>query len=56
MRQATPQRAYGEYREADQVHFLRAEPGPNRSPSRPVVSSGTVLASKYALVTQITLL
>src|SRR6478735_8789050 len=30
--------------------------GPNRSPSRPVTSSGTAYASRYALVTQTTLL
>ena len=30
--------------------------GPNRSPSRPVMSNGTAYASKYALVTQTTLL
>lgn len=30
--------------------------GPNLSPSRPVTSSGTAYASRYALVTQTTLL
>src|SRR5262245_43715853 len=33
---------------------MRTDLGPNRSPSRPVISSGTVLASRYTLLTQTT--